>query len=490
MTETSANTDKPQPDADQAPRPEETAPITTTHSLIVAGRTLDYTATAGLMPLKNARGDIEAEIFYTAYTDNTVSDSAERPLMFVFNGGPGSSSVWLHLGAIGPKRVRMGDEGFLPPAPYRLDDNPHSWLDLADLVFIDPVGTGYSRAIKDEDNPKYWSLEADIESVGEFIRLYLTRNARWASPLFLAGESYGTTRATGLSGSLLERGIALNGIVLISTVIDFQTLRFGNGNDVPYPLYVPAYAATAWYHGKLSDAWQALSLQALLAAVEKWTQDVYVRALALGDALPDDERQAVIAQLAAYTGLSEAYIEGSNLRVEIMRFCKALRRDEKRSVGRLDSRFVGINRDAVAEFPEFDPAFTDIIPPYTAMLNQYMRAQLGYETDRNYEILSFKVNRDWTWPRGQYPNTSEYLRSAMAKNKFMQVFVAQGYYDLATPYYAAKHSFDHLGLDAELRDNVQFAYYEAGHMMYLHTPSLAQLKADVTRFVEGAAPPA
>lgn len=488
MSESASNNENTA--AEDTPKLEEKAPVTSTHTTTYADGTLDYTATVGFMPIKNEKEEVEAEIFYMAYTLNDVADSAERPLMFVFNGGPGSSSVWLHLGAVGPKRVRMGDEGFLPPAPYRLEDNAYTWLDLADLVFIDPVGTGYSHAAKSDDNQKYWSLDGDLKSVGEFIRMYLSRNSRWSSPLFLAGESYGTTRATGLSNHLIDRGIALNGIVLVSTVMDFQTLRFAAGHDLPYFLYVTAYAATAWYHQQLADDLQAMALTDFLREVETWSEDVYVRALALGDKLPEDEKQAVITQLARYTGLSERYVAGANMRIHIMRFCKELRRDEKRSVGRLDSRFVGINRDAVAEFPEFDPSYSDIIPPYTAMFNQYIRAELQFETDRPYEILSFNVNQSWEWPRGETPNTGEHLRSALAKNKHMKVFVGQGYYDLATPYFAAEYSFNHLQMDDEVRNNVDFAYYEAGHMMYLHLPSLEKLKADVKGFVENALPSA
>ncbi len=422
----------------------EVPPVATQHEITVNGKTLKYTVTAGMMPLKDENEEeIEARIFFTAYTLNGREDPAQRPLIFVFNGGPGSASVWLHLGALGPKRVRMQDEGWMPAPPYELVDNAHTWLDLADLVFIDPVGTGYSRAARPELNKKFWNLKGDIESVGEFIRLYLTRYQRWASPLFLAGESYGTTRAAGLSGHLIEKGIAFNGIMLISTIVNFQTARFTQGNDLPYVLFLPTYAATAWYHKKLPADLQAQPLPDLLAEVEAWAETAYTVALAKGDRLKGDERAAVIGQLARYTGLDETYIDQSNLRVEIFRFCKELLRDQKVTVGRLDSRFQGIDKVGVSERPDFDPSMTAITPPYTAMLNDYAHRELGYSTDAEYHTLSYRVFEGWEWDRGEYPDTSEALRSALARNPFMKIFVALGYYDLATPYFATQAGRQH-----------------------------------------------
>jgi carboxypeptidase C (cathepsin A) len=465
----------------------ETPPITRQHELQLESKTLRYTSTTGLMPLKDAEKDeIEAQMFYTAYTLDGVPDVSERPLFFVFNGGPGSSSIWLHMGAIGPYRVKMQDEGWMPQPPYRLEPNEHTWLDFADLVFIDPVGTGYSRAAKSEDNQKYWSVDGDLSSVGQFIRLYLTRNKRWTSPLYLSGESYGTTRASGLSGYLLEggSGIALNGLVLISTVMNFQTLLFAKGNDLPFNLYIPTYAATAWYHGKLADELQQMALRDLLDQVEAWTETDYTLALMKGDKLDADTKQSVAAQLARYTGLDVDYIIESDLRIHIWRFCKALLRDENRTVGRLDSRFKGISGQSIAEFPEFDPSMTAITPPYTAMFYDYVRDQLGYESDLNYEVLNYKVNQGWEWDRGSFADTSERLRNAFNRNPFMKVLVAQGYYDLATPHFAAEYTVNHSGIDPELHENVSYAYYEAGHMFYLHVKELEKLKADVVKFME------
>jgi len=461
-------------------------PVETQHQITVANRLLSYTATTGIIPLKDEdKDEITAGIFFTAYTLNDVADTAARPLIFVFNGGPGSSSVWLHLGAIGPKRVKMQDEGWMPAPPFRLEDNPSTWLDLADLVFIDPVGTGFSRAADPEKKKDFWSVENDLKSVGDFIRLYLTRYKRWHSPLYLAGESYGTTRAAGLAGYLFDRGIAFNGLLLISTVLNFQTISFDQGNDLPFMLFLPTYAAPAWYHRLLPPDLQQKSLVDFLAEVEAWAETDYTVALSKGDRLTAGEREAVIQKLALYTGLEPRFLDYTNLRVRDQHFFKELLRSKKRTVGRLDSRFTGIDRLYVTETPEFDPSMTAIFPPYTAMFNQYVRESLGYETDATYEILSISVNQAWQWDRGKFPDTSESLRSATSKNPFMKVFLALGYYDLATPHFATEYTLSHMDLDPSVRSNFVTAYYEAGHMLYLDVPSLTRLKSDVSQFMQG-----
>ncbi len=461
-------------------------PVETQHQLTVANRLLSYTATTGIIPLKDEdKDEITAGIFFTAYTLNDVADTAARPLIFVFNGGPGSSSVWLHLGAIGPQRVKMQDEGWMPAPPFRLEDNPSTWLDLADLVFIDPVGTGFSRAADPEKKKDFWSVENDLKSVGDFIRLYLTRYKRWHSPLYLAGESYGTTRAAGLAGYLFDRGIAFNGLLLISTVLNFQTISFDQGNDLPFMLFLPTYAATAWYHRLLTPDLQQKSLVDFLTEVEAWAETDYTVALSKGDRLTAGEREAVIQKLALYTGLEPRFLDYTNLRVRDQHFFKELLRSKKRTVGRLDSRFTGIDRLYVTETPEFDPSMTAIFPPYTAMFNQYVRESLGYETDATYEILSISVNQAWQWDRGKFPDTSESLRSATSKNPFMKVFLALGYYDLATPHFATEYTLSHMDLDPSVRSNFVTAYYEAGHMLYLDVPSLTRLKSDVSQFMQG-----
>jgi len=376
----------------------------------------------------------------------------------------------------------------LPP-PYRLEDNLHSLLDVTDLVFIDPVSTGYSRAVEGEKASRFHDFKKDIEAVGEFIRLYVTRFQRWSSPKFLIGESYGTTRAAGLSGYLQDRhGLYLNGIMLISTVLDFQTISFTPGNDLPYILFLPTYAATAWYHSKLPEALQR-DLFACLAEVEAFALGEYTLAMMQGDSLPDEEREKIADMVARYTGLSSKYAERTNLRIGIGRFVKELLRDDRRTVGRLDTRFTGVDRDAAGEHYEYDPSYAVIQGAYTSTLNDYVRAELGFESDLPYEILTDRV-RPWSYEehQNQYVNVAETLRQAMSKNPFLRVFVASGYYDLATPYLATRYTFDHMQLDKSLRDNVSIRYYEAGHMMYIHEDSLAVLKRDLAGFIGSAVP--
>ncbi|MFY9233601.1 MAG: hypothetical protein WAO58_03985 [Fimbriimonadaceae bacterium] len=478
---------------DVIPLPVDDEPVVTHHSIEVNGEPFHYTVTAGMMPLRDETGELEAGIFYMAYSKvsgpkDLVPDS-KRPLMFSFNGGPGSSSVWLHLGAVGPKRVRLQDDGALPPPPYELVDNPHTWLEHTDLVFIDPVGTGYSRPAKKDGGEKYWGLKGDIESIGEFIRLFLTRSERWSSPLFLVGESYGTTRAAGLSGYLIEQGIAFNGIVLVSSILNLQTARFNKGNDLPYILFLPTYTATAWYHKKLRGS---RSLSASLKQVEDFASGEYMLALAKGNNLRPAERKSVVKKLAKFTGLSTEYVDNTDLRINIHMFCKELLRSQKRTVGRLDSRFKGIDANAAEARPEVDPSMTGILPPYTAMLNDYVRRVLGFKSDLYYRIFAEgKLHEKWDWGKASegHPDTSEALRSALTRNPFMKVFVANGYYDLATPYFATKYTLSHLGLDPSLKGNLSTGYYEAGHMMYINTDELVRLKTDVSAFIGKALAP-
>lgn len=452
-------------------------PVVTKHKM----GDLKYTATVGMMPINDEFGEPEAGIFYMAYTKDGVKDPANRGIMFSFNGGPGSASVWLHLGVVGPKRVIMEPDGGMPKPPFKLVDNESTWLEHFDLVFIDPVGTGYSRPAKKDGGKKFWSLEGDVESIGEFIRMYLTRNNRWASKLHLVGESYGTTRAAGLSGHLIEKGIAFNSIVLVSSILNFQTARFNKGNDLPYQVFLPTFTATAWFHKKTKFK----TLEAALKASEEFASSEYVLALAKGASLTEAERKSVRAKLSSLTGLSEDYIEATDLRVNIHRFCKELLRNEKRTVGRLDSRFKGIDELAATENPEHDPSMTAIMAPYTATINDYLRRDLGYETDLPYYV--FNPGELWkNWSYGDagagHPDTSEALRAALSKNPYMKVFIASGYYDLATPYFATEYTLNHLGLDPSLHSNIQTEYYEAGHMMYIDEGCLKKLSDDIAKF--------
>ena len=475
------------------PTPEDNI-VQTTHTLTIGGKQIHYTATTGTIVLKvesekedKSEGEkAKASIFFVAYTKNDVVDTETRPITFAFNGGPGSSSVWLHLGLLGPKRVHMDDTTLLPP-PYKLVENEYSLLDVTDLVFIDPVSTGFSRAVPGEKPKDFHNFTKDIESVGDFIRLYTTRYQRWNSPKFLAGESYGTTRSAGLSGYLQTRhGMYLNGIMLISSILNFQTAQFTNGNDLPYILFLPTYAATAWYHKQLDADLQA-DLQATLAEVEAFALGEYATALMQGSALPTEERQTIAAKLARYTGLSAAYIERTNLRIEIMRFTKELLREQGLTTGRLDTRFTGVDKDTAGERFEFDPSYAAIQGPYTAVLNDYMRRDLNFENDLPYEILK-GLYQTWSYNtfENQFVDVAETLRQAMSINPHLKVFVANGYYDLATPYLATRYTFTHLGLDASLQQNYEMTYYEAGHMMYVHLPSMAQLKEDMAQFVKTA----
>ena len=469
----------------------------TQHSITIDQKEIHYTVTAGTIVLKEEQekgsksyGEkAKASVFFVAYTLDNTGDTAKRPITFSFNGGPGSSSVWLHLGVLGPRCVETDQQGNLLQPPYRLIENQYSVLDQTDLVFIDPISTGFSRVVQGEEAKQFHGFKKDIESIGDFIRLYTTRYQRWTSPKFLIGESYGTTRAAGLSGYLQERhGLYLNGIMLISSVLDFQTIRFMNGNDLPYILYLPSFTATAWYHNLL-DAELQVDFHQTLKEVEAFAVGEYNLALMKGTDLPEDERQEITRKLVRYTGLPIDYIERADLRVSIMRFCKELLRAQGKTVGRFDSRFTGLDRDSVGERFEYDPSYTNILGPYTATLNDYLRSQLKFESDLAYEILTDRVH-PWNYDthQNQYVNVTDTLRKAMTTNPYLKVFVASGYYDLATPYMATQYTFNHLGLDKSLQQNVSMSFYEAGHMMYVHQQSLIQLKKDLSCFIQLANP--
>ena len=483
--------------------PKQTPPadrlVQTQHSVTLDGQEVRYTVTTGVIVLKEEsekKGEKEGEsegekprasIFFTSYARDGVADPRERPVTFCFNGGPGSSSVWLHLGALGPRRVKLTDEGDLPPPPFRLVDNESSLLDVTDLVFIDPVSTGYSRPVEGEKAKQFHGYKKDLESVGDFIRLYTTRYRRWLSPKFLAGESYGTTRASALAAYLQERhGLYLNGIILISAALEFSTLEFHQGNELPPILFLPTYAATAWYHKRLPPELQA-DLQRTLEEVEQFAVGEYASALFRDAQLTAEERQGLAERVARYTGLSAEQVLQSNLRVIDSRFFKELLREERRTVGRLDSRFIGIDRDAAGEGIEYDRSYANIQGPYTACLYDYVRGELGFESDLPYEIINEKV---WPWSykehENQYVNVSESLRKAMTWNPHLRVFIANGYYDLATPYFATTYTVNRLQLDETLRGHMTMGYYQAGHMMYIHLPSLTKLKADLAEFIRSA----
>jgi carboxypeptidase C (cathepsin A) len=477
------------PEKNGTPTPVAETKAETHHSIVLNGEKIDYTVTTGTIVLKEE--DLEegekqkASIFYIAYTKENPEPN--RPLTFSFNGGPGSSSVWMHLGLVGPKRVLMTEEGEPVGPPHQLVDNEFSLFDTTDLVFIDPVSTGYSRSVPKEKPDQFHNAKKDIESVGEFIRIWTTRNQRWTSPKFLIGESYGTTRAAGLAGYLHERhGMYLNGIMFISSILNFITAKFDEGNDLPFILFLPSYTATAWYHHKLSADLQA-DLEQAVAEAKDFALTDYTLALMKGNDLKGAERQAIVDKLVRLTGLSPDYIEGTNLRINIHRFCKELLRDEGLTIGRLDSRYKGFDTDSVGEYHEVDPSYSAILGPYTATMYDYLRRDLNYETDLPYEILK-SLYQSWKYEsyQNQYVNTAADLRRGFQLHPGLKAIVCNGYYDLATPFLATEYTYKHIPLPEMQQANIKMTYYPAGHMMYLHLPSLAQVSKDLHAFIADA----
>lgn len=470
------------------------APSITRHSVMVNGQTIHYQATADTITLVDDKGEPTANLFYIAYRkidggadSATFPDPADRPITFSFNGGPGSSSVWLHLGIFGPKRVQYADQAGHPgPPPYSVIPNAHSLLDKSDFVFIDPVSTGYSRAEGDTSEKQFHGLESDLDSVADFIRTYITREQRWGSPKIIAGESYGTTRAAGLIQRLHSRhGIATTGVILVSPVLEFQTIRFGEGNDLPYVMILPSYAATAHYHEALPQKWQQRPVEDVIAEARRFALEDYFPALLKGASLPEDERTRVRTTMSELTGLRPQYLEDAGLRVSLPRFAKELLRHRGKTVGRLDARFLGIDADHVGDSYEYDPSYEAIRSNYTESLNAYVRGELGYHSDLPYEILTGV----WPWDYGsagrdRYVSVADRLRDAMHRQPHTRVFVAMGHHDLATPFFAAETTLNRLKLDPEYRGRIDTAYYPAGHMMYVHQPSLEQLKADLDAFYD------
>lgn len=484
----SADEKKPAPTIDNSSSVPDEKVSVTHHSIILRGRTLAYTATATRLPIKAEDGKTEAQMFYAAYMLDGQQNVGKRPLTFVFNGGPGSATIWLHMGCFGPKRVALLPDGSMPAPPFRWEDNANTILDRTDLVFVDAIGTGYSRATSPELGKKFWSVSGDIAAFGEFIRLFLQRNSRWTSPIYLAGESYGTTRAAGLSGYLVDHGVALNGVVLISTILNFQTVSFDTGNDLPYVLHLPTYAMTAAFHGKLAPD-IASDKTKLQTDVEKFAAGEYASALQQGDSLSPAEADAVAIKLARFTGLPKDYILKLNLRVDLSHFDTELLRKEDKVVGRLDGRFTGVNASGMAQEPDFDPSEAIIRPPYTAVFGDYVKRDLGYDTDLVYYVLGGGV-KGWDFSKGKggwetgFADTSEALRHAFAKNPFLRVYVAEGLYDAATPYFAAEYTFNHMGLTPAAHKNIIRERFPAGHMIYIEKNSLEKLDRSMQKFYQ------
>ncbi|PYY01328.1 MAG: peptidase S10 [Acidobacteria bacterium] len=466
----------------------EVPPVQTHHSIRVGGRELRYTATAGRLPIKDAEGKVEAEMFFVAYTLDG-SDPSTRPLTFSFNGGPGSASIWLHMGAMGPRKVVLQPQGWMPPAPYRLEDNPNTPLDRTDIVMVDAIGTGWSRPADTAAARKFWNMRGDIEAFGEFIRLYLSRNERWSSPLYLFGESYGTTRSAGIAGYLANRGISFNGIVLLSTVLSFETLEFAKTNDVPFPLILPSFTWIAGYHKKLPSDLQGDVAKAAQEARD-WALGEYWAALNKGDALTPQEHANIVDKLARYTGLSKQIIEWANLRIDVRTFTHYLLSDQKLHVGRLDGRYTGPDPDGFMDTPFYDPTSSQTGPPFTSVFNDYVRRELNYKTDMPYWTSAQQSgNFRWSWSGvegfgGGYPDTASALRQAIVKNPYLRVLVMEGHYDLATPYAAAEYTMDHLDLTPQYHKNISYTQYESGHMVYLDSQSHAKMKQDFVNFID------
>lgn len=477
------------------------------HTITINGEPIKYKSTAGFMVLKDydakpkpddkdksGSGDADkkidkkkgpkalAKMFFVAYTRENAGNSAKRPVVFAFNGGPGSSSIWLHMGALGPRRAALTDKGEALPPPYRLEDNPYSWITDADLVFIDPISTGFSRPEAGEDASKFHGYTEDIKSVGEFIRLYLTKYERWTSPKFIIGESYGTTRAAGLSDYLQHRyGIYLNGIILVSTVLNFGTIDFAPGNNTPFALFLPSYTAVAWYHRKLAPELLNKTLTEVLAEAENFAGHDYLLWLFNGDSLDAQKKKEIAERVSYYTGLPASYVAQLDCRVPDELFQTHLLMDQNRQVGRYDGRFTGIRYRPGRDNPDFDPSSEAVTGPFTATFNDYVRRELKFESDLPYETLAHL--QSWNMAQNHYLNVAEDLSKAMSRNPYLKIWICCGRYDLATPYYASQYTVNQMTLDPAIRPNVRLTYYDAGHMLYIYKPALQKFHADMRNFL-------
>jgi carboxypeptidase C (cathepsin A) len=457
----------------------------TSHAMRLDGREINYTATTGTLPIRLDNGQVSARMFFVAYTRDG-EDTKTRPVSFLYNGGPGAATIWLHMGSFAPRRVQMGDEGFQPAPPYKLVDNEHSLLDATDLVFIDAIDTGYSRVVAGVSNAQFHGVRGDLRAFGEFINNYLKAYNRWPSPKYLIGESYGTIRSAGLAQELQNRhGIELNGIVLVSSLLTYQTLSPSPQNDAAYAAHLETYTATAWYHKKLAADLSG-DLKKAVDESRTFAFGEYLTALAKGNRATAAERKATAQKLARLTGLSQDYVERANLRIDPARFRKELLRDRRLVVGRLDSRFTSIERDAAGEDDEFDLSNSALQGPYTALFQDYVKNELKWETDLHYPT-SGNV-RPWNWDEFQngYMDMTEPLRSAMSHNPFLKILVNIGYYDMATVMGGAEYNFAHLGYDPTFTSRVSFTYYEAGHMIYIRPSEHKKLKNDIAKFIQGA----
>ena len=455
----------------------------TSHTVRLDGREIKYTATAGTLPIRLDNGQVSARMFFVAYTRDG-DDVKTRPVSFLYNGGPGAATIWLHMGSFAPKHVEMAAEGFQPAPPYRLVDNENSLLDVTDMVFVDAVDTGYSRVVAGVNNQQFHGQSGDLRAFGEFTNAYLTAYSRWPLPKYLIGESYGTIRSAGLSQEIQERhGIELNGIVLVSSLLTYQTLSPAPDNDVAYAANIETFTADAWYHKKLPSDLQSLTVKQVVDQSRTFAWGDYMLALTKGNTLTDAERTGMAQKLARFTGLSPQFILNANLRVSAERFRKELLRDRRLAIGRLDGRFTSIDVDAAGEREEFDISNSALQGPYTAMFQDYVRNELKWESDLHYP--SSGNVRPWTYDQNRYMDMTEALRSAMTHNPFLKVFVAIGFFDMATIMGGAEFNFTHLAYEKQVTDRVSYGYYEAGHMIYIRPSAHKALKNDIAKFIQG-----
>ncbi|MBU3078536.1 S10 family peptidase [Sphingomonas quercus] len=466
-------------------------------SVTVAGKLINYTVTPGTLTIRNDNGEAVASMFYVAYVADRPAGAAERPVTFTYNGGPGSSSMWLHMGSIGPVHVETPDPAATAPAPFRITSNPHTMLDKTDIVFLDAIGTGLSRPIGKSKGPEFYGVDQDIDAFARGVQRYLTINDRWNSPKFLFGESYGTLRSAGLAYALQQRGVQVNGVTLLSSILNYGVRQ--PGYDQINLTFLPSYAATAWYHNRLPN--RPPALEPFLTEVRQWAIGPYATALAKGSDLPDAERNAIAQQMSAYTGLSVKYLLDADLRVDLSRFRKELLRDQRRTVGRLDSRFIGIDVDAAGEGPEYDTTDTSISGPYIGALNKYLFGTLGYKTKLSYRPNYYSgISGQWDQrhrgPGGRagggnmaLADTALDLSAAMRQNPHLKVLSLNGYYDMATPFFGAEYDLKHMQIDPTLQKNVTFHYYESGHMVYINPAVTAQFKKDLDAFYDSAVHP-
>ncbi len=477
-------------EADYAKAPVVEAAKTSRHTVTINGQTIPYTATAGTLTLRDDEGKPIASMFYVAYVADRAKGEAERPVTFLYNGGPGSSSYWLHMGSFGPVRVLTNAPNPASSPPFQRVNNNESLLDKSDLVFLDAIGAGYSRPLGDTPGKTFWGVDQDIDAFAKAIIRYITINHRWNSPKFIFGESYGTTRSAGLAYALQDRGVALNGVLILSSILNYGVRD--SGFDHIYQTYLPSYAATAAYHNKLAQ--KPADLTAFLKEVRDFANGAYVAALAKGSDISDAEKLSVAQQMSNYTGLSVDFLIRANLRVDLSRFRKELLRDQRLTVGRYDSRFTAIDVDAAGEDPEYDASDVQVSGPYTATIHDYLERDLGFTTDLNYFPSGPGINQAWDWKHkapgsnrpAQVANTAQDLSVAMRQNPKLKLYSLNGLYDMATPFFGTEYDVSHMQLAPSLKGNVRFAYYPSGHMVYLNPDALKQMKADVAKFYDDA----